>query len=910
MELGEDDSAIALRKAWDRTLRALASQFNKPTFDNFLRPLKPLSLDGTIVVLGAPSAFAREWAEKKYAQILSASLAQFLDLPAVQVRFVISTPSVQPLLGEKPLPLQQAASPLAEPPVTALAPPVTALAPLQETLPFAAPTHGGNGGTAVALGLAEGARNPFLLELAAAPLNDKYTFEHFVVGKSNRLAHAGALAVAGALGTLYNPLFLYGNPGLGKCVAASETLHLADGRRVQAGELVGTEFSLLTLAKEEIKAVAARAEWNAVEPVWAIETESGRRIRRNGQHPLWTGQGVRHMGKNFGRIAVRGWTPLCAIAAGDLVAVTECLPAFGSPVSLPEHEVKLLAYLIGDGGTTQGVRFSQQDNAQLAEFKECVAQTNCRLIQHNRYDWRIVGRRGRVAQGQDCRNDVINLLRRHGLMGQHSRDKRIPPAVFTLPPEQLALFLSRLFATDGWAACGAERPGNRLPRTEIGYCSASEGLARDVQELLLKLGIVSRIAHKPKVRAWTVAIHAAAQVLQFTARVGIFGKEDAVERVRGVAEQVAATRPNRGQWRHTAAPAGLRWEKVVSVEPAGVEPTVAIEVPGYETFLTTFWEHNTHLMHAIGHQVRLALPQARVAYVSGETFTNHYVAALRDKRTEDFRRAYRSVDVWLVDDIQTIASKEQTKEEFFHTFNTLHQMNRQIVITSDRSPRELRTMDERLRTRFEGGLIADIAPPELEMRMAILQKKAILDNLRIPDEVIAYMANLIQSNIRALEGALIKLMAYASLAKSPVTKQLASDVLSSYFVERLPSSSLPLASAHPDDYPASRPSAGPTVDQIVDAVAAQMGIEPELILTGGARSARRGKGDAGYARQVAMYFVKEMSGVPMTTLAAAFGLKSHTAIVHAHARLRDDMTTDPEVLALLTRIRKVIEYSL
>ena len=162
----------------------------------------------------------------------------------------------------------------------------------------------------------------------------------------------------------------------------------------------------------------------------------------------------------------------------------------------------------------------------------------------------------------------------------------------------------------------------------------------------------------------------------------------------------------------------------------------------------------THLMHAIGHQIRLAMPQARVAYVSGETFTNHYVAAIRDKRTEDFRRAYRNVDVWLVDDIQTLASKEQTKEEFFHTFNALHQMNKQIVLTSDRSPRELRAMDERLWSRFECGLVADIAPPELEMRQAILQKKAILESMLISDEVIAFMANLIQSNIRALEGAL------------------------------------------------------------------------------------------------------------------------------------------------------------
>ena len=218
------------------------------------------------------------------------------------------------------------------------------------------------------------------------------------------------------------------------------------------------------------------------------------------------------------------------------------------------------------------------------------------------------------------------------------------------------------------------------------------------------------------------------------------------------------------------------------------------------------------MMHAIGHEVRLRMPQARIAYVSGETFTNHFVTALRDKKTEDFRRAYRSVDVWLVDDIQSIAmgQKEQTKEEFFHTFNTLQQMNRQIVIASDRSPRELRAMDERLRSRFMGGLVADIAPPELEMRMAILQKKAILEKLLIPDEVIAFMANLIQSNIRALEGALIKLMAYASLTKSPVTKQLASDVLGNYFLDPIPVAR-EMASAHPEDHADGLPGAFPAL---------------------------------------------------------------------------------------------------
>ena len=900
LELGEDESLTALRRAWERTLRAMAGTLNRQTIDNWLRPLKPFSLHSSIVVLGAPSSFAREFAEKKYAQTLSLHLAQYLDVPAIQVRFVISTPEVQPLLGEKPLSLQQAASPL-------------------PAAPQAADGSPGN----VTTGTSGTSRNSFSLELAASPLNPRYTFDNFVVGKSNRLAHAGAVAVANSPGTMYNPLFLYGSPGLGKCVAASEYLHLADGRRVQAGELIGTEFSLLTLAKEELRVVPARAEFNAVEPVFAIQTESGRRIVRNAEHPLWAANGVERWGKSYDLITVRGWTPLSDIHPGDLVAVPENLPAFGSPVSLPEFEIKLLAYLIGDGGFTQSaVRFSQLPNQQLAEFTECVAYTNCHMVQHSKYDWRVISKNGNFWKGRDrgSRNDVIDLLRRHGLMLKHSRDKRIPAAIFQLSRAQLCMFLSRLYATDGWATCGPEPPGNRLPRTEIGFCSASEGLVRDLQELLLKLGILARISRKPKVNAWTLTIHAAAETLKFARLIGIFGKEEAIERVRQVAERAMLTRPNRGLWRHRNAPFGMRWEKVISVEPAGIEATVAVEVPDYHTFLSTFWEHNTHAMHAIGHQIRLALPQARVAYVSGEMFTNHYVAAIRDKRTEDFRRAYRNVDVWLVDDIQTLASKEQTKEEFFHTFNVLHQMNKQIVLTSDRSPRELKAMDERLWSRFECGLVADIAPPELEMRQAILQKKAILESMLISDEVIAFMANLIQSNIRALEGALIKLMAYASLTRSPVTKQLASDVLTGYFVDRPPARE-PI-SAHPEDHtasfgrviqvgqlPAPVGVAGHAVDRIIGAVAQQTGVDTESILAGGGRSNRASRlsGDAGFARQVAMYLAKEMGGVPLSTLAAAFGLKSHTAVAHAHARLQKEIENDPQILSLISRIRLEIE---
>ncbi len=869
LELGEEESLTALRRAWERTLRALAGSVNKQTIGNWLRPLRPLSYSPPpgppVVVLGAPSSFARTFVETKYAQTLALHLAQYLDVPTVQVRFVISTPDVQPLLGEKPLPLQQAAAPLPRPAPDA--------SPLGSRLPVLAGqsslvltpdgADGGSTGGAVGVGngIGRGGRNALTAELVASPLNPRYTFDNFVVGKSNRLAHSGAAHVADAPGKMYNPLFLYGSPGLGKCVAASEFLHLADGRRVQAGSLVGTEFSLLTLAKEELRAVPARAEFNAVEPVFAVQTESGRRIVRNAQHPLWAASGVKRWGKKYELIRVGGWTALAEIREGDLVAVPECLPAFGAPVSLPEHEVELLACLVGDG--------------------ECAP-----------------------------RAETDTFRRQHGLTGP-AGERRVPFAVFRLPPELLRLFLSRLFSAGGWSA--------DAPRAEIGFCSASEKLVRDVQELLLKLGILGRIARGSQV-AWAFTIDAPAEVVKFASVVGIFGKEEAVERVRQVAEQMDQDLPDRELWRHREAPFGMRWERVTTIESAGVEATVAVEVPDYCTFLSTFWEHNTHLMHAIGHQIRLTLPQARVAYVNGETFTNHYVAAIRDKRTEDFRRAYRSVDVWLVDDVQMLASKEQTKEEFFHTFNVLHQMNKQIVLTSDRSPRELKAMDKRLQSRFECGLVADIAPPELEMREAILQRKAILENLLVPDDVITFMANLIQSNIRSLEGALIKLMAYASLARSPVTKQLASDVLSSYYVKQTPLAR-ETASAHPEDH-APRDSGafaflprppmsagGPGVDRIIDAVATQMGVAREQILAGGGRSNRatRLHGDAGFARQVAMYLTKEIGGVPLSALATTFGLKSHTAIVHGATRLQKEIEDDPQILSLIGKIRQEIE---
>jgi chromosomal replication initiator protein len=517
LELGEDESVIALRRAWDRTLRTIAGKVSKSSFESFFLVTQPLSLEDNVVVLGAPSRFAREWLDKRYNDTLRNLLRQHLNQSDIQIRFVLSSPDTKPaiLADQEAMPPVEAAEreSLPEKPRSRKTPTVERPKPLPPELTI--------------------------------PLNDKFTFDTFVTGKSNRLAHAGACAVADAPGLVYNPLFLYGQPGLGK----------------------------------------------------------------------------------------------------------------------------------------------------------------------------------------------------------------------------------------------------------------------------------------------------------------------------------------------------------------------------------------THLMHAIGHQIRQNHPEARVAYISGESFTNSYVTALRERRFDEFRSVYRNVDVWLVDDIQTIAGKEHTKEEFFHTFNTLHQMNKQIVISSDRSPRELRMMDERLRSRFECGLLVDVAPPELEMRVAILQKKAEIENIPIPEDVLIYMANLIQSNIRALEGALVKLMAYASLFHSPVTRQLASDVLGSYFVEKRPQPyiegsctvedaddlggglrALPIPAGIRLLSESSVFGGGGEFDHIVQTVASYFALDPAELAGDGSATASR-KRDHAMPRQIAIYLARERTTIPVVELARLFGDVSHSAVSHAHRKMVKLLNENPRVLSQVTEIK-------
>ncbi len=289
----------------------------------------------------------------------------------------------------------------------------------------------------------------------------------------------------------------------------------------------------------------------------------------------------------------------------------------------------------------------------------------------------------------------------------------------------------------------------------------------------------------------------------------------------------------------------------------------------------------SHLLQSIAHDIRSRYPKMRIAYVSGEYFTQHYVSALGAKVIEEFRRQHRAVDVWLVDDIQFIAGKEQTKEEFFHTFSALYQTGKQIVLASDRSPRELNTMDERLRSRFQSGLIADISPPELETRIAFLQKCREREGVAVPEDVLLYIADAIQSNMRTLEGALTRLIAYCSIMNQAPTQEVAQGVLSEYFIGK------PIRVRKV------------TIDEIVEAVAEQFQTTSAQIKGPGRHK------DIALARHVAMHLCRELMPELNTSLTGtAFGGRDHATIVYACQRIRNLLQADPELKVLVNQLIK------
>jgi len=282
----------------------------------------------------------------------------------------------------------------------------------------------------------------------------------------------------------------------------------------------------------------------------------------------------------------------------------------------------------------------------------------------------------------------------------------------------------------------------------------------------------------------------------------------------------------------------------------------------------------THLLHAIGHGCQAQA--LRVLYVSSEEFTNDLIEAIRSRATNAFREKYRTTDILLVDDIQFIAGKESTQEEFFHTFNSLHGSGKQIVVSSDKAPKAMSTLEERLCSRFEWGLIADIQPPDLETRIAILRSKSAARNASVPDEILVFIANRIQSNIRELEGVLNRLLALSKLTNQPMTLELAETALSNMLPQR----------------------SKPTADQIIEAVADYFELEPAAF-QGRSRCQAIAR-----PRQVAMYLIREETGASLPSIGEMLGNRDHTTVLYGCERIADLIEEDAELRHSVTSLRQ------
>ena len=289
----------------------------------------------------------------------------------------------------------------------------------------------------------------------------------------------------------------------------------------------------------------------------------------------------------------------------------------------------------------------------------------------------------------------------------------------------------------------------------------------------------------------------------------------------------------------------------------------------------------THLLHAIGHYAQTLYTGLKVRYVSSEEFTNDFINMIRDGKQDGFRRRYRDVDVLLVDDIQFLENKEGTQEEFFHTFNTLHNASKQIVISSDRAPKRLVTLEDRLRSRFEWGLLTDVQPPELETRIAILRRKAIQDTLNVPPEVLEYIASRISTNIRELEGALIRVTAFASLNRQSVDLQLAEIVLKDLIPE----------------------AQGPqiTIATIMGQTASYFGLSIED-LCGTSRSRVLVT-----ARHIAMYLCRELTDLSLPKIGQQFGGRDHTTVINADRKIRSLMAERRSIYTQVTELTNRIK---
>lgn len=284
----------------------------------------------------------------------------------------------------------------------------------------------------------------------------------------------------------------------------------------------------------------------------------------------------------------------------------------------------------------------------------------------------------------------------------------------------------------------------------------------------------------------------------------------------------------------------------------------------------------THLMHAIGHHIMEQKKDPKVVYVSSEKFTNELINSIKDDRNEEFRNKYRNVDVLLIDDIQFIAGKERTQEEFFHTFNSLHEANKQIIISSDRPPKEIPTLEDRLRSRFEMGLITDIQAPDFETRMAILRKKAQMENIDVPNEVTVYIAKNIKSNIRELEGALTRVVAYSSLTNRTISFELASEALKDIIT----------TSKHEEI----------TVNRIKEKVSSVFSVKMEDF------NSKKRTRSISYPRQVAMYLSRELTDLSLPKIGEEFGGRDHTTVIHAHDKIAKDIENNEDFKEKINKI--------
>ena len=288
----------------------------------------------------------------------------------------------------------------------------------------------------------------------------------------------------------------------------------------------------------------------------------------------------------------------------------------------------------------------------------------------------------------------------------------------------------------------------------------------------------------------------------------------------------------------------------------------------------------THLMHAIGHYAEKFHPEMQILCITSEKFTNDLINSLRDKNPESFRQKYRNIDILLVDDIQFLQDKEHTQEEFFHTFNQLYEDKKQIILTSDRLPKDMKKLQERLRTRFEWGLTTNIQPPDIETRIAILRKKAELEHVEMPNDSVTYIASNVNSNIRQLEGALHKVLSYSSLSHQPITLDMTIDVLKDMV-----------------SVSKNRPVTTSTIQEII---CAYFKIKIDDLL------GKKKTKNIAYPRQIAMYLSRELTTNTLPHIGQVFGGRDHTTVIYAHDKILKEIEKDPQVRDLIATLTKKI----